>query len=322
MRTLRAAALLVSLAACGGTTPTGPTADKACTDQAMADCARLGACIKNGVETRYGSTAVCITRMHDNCVLGLGATGTGNTPTSVEACATAIPGASCGDFVASNITACQPTPGTLALAAPCTYNAQCATAFCNIVKGTNCGTCSAPSMADDSCATSGCSRLMTCVSSTMKCEPTGALGSSCDSGHTCGYQLSCVTPAGAASGTCQPAGTTAGTTCDNKRVTAPGCDGDSQLSCIAATKTCTLETLAGAGQACGFVAGAEVVCTSASSCWGAMGTTPGSCLALAMEGQPCDTANGPACMLPGRCVTASATVTSGTCTLPAPASCK
>ncbi len=40
----------------------------------------------------------------------------------------------------------------------------------------------------------------------------------------------------------------------------------------------------------------------------------------AIEGKPCDTATGPACLTPARCVTA-ANATSGTCQLPDPITC-
>jgi hypothetical protein len=82
---------------------------------------------------------------------------------------------------------------------------------------------------------------------------------------------------------------------------------------------CVAAPYVGAGGACGDVSNKIVLCNGASICFGASGTTPGTCKAIALEGQACDTSAGPSCMAPARCVTTASTA--GTCQLPDPATC-
>ena len=310
--------LLVVAASCSSS---GPDVQQTCTQLASAQCAKLDSCIKNGVTQRYGDLATCQTRLSRACVTSAGAASTGATTTSIAACTTAIPGADCSTFEDNELAACAPQIGALASGAACAYPAQCQSGFCAITKGTNCGVCATPTTAGASCATSSCVRGQVCNASTQLCEIPGTNGASCDAGHSCGFQLSCVTPAGQAEGSCQASGTTAGVACDLKRELAPACDASSALACDSKTKMCTEQTYATAGGACGFVGTSVVACTSASTCFGASGTIAGACKALALEGQACDTAAGPGCMAPARCVTGSATATAGTCQLPDPAAC-
>ncbi len=288
---------------------------------AAANCAKLDQCIKNGTTLRYGDLTACQARQTRGCLAGLAAPGTGNSAALVMSCSAAVPAASCDDFEATRIAECQPKVGQLANGAACAFSSQCASTFCAIANGTNCGACAAPTHANDSCAASNCSVGQSCVAGNMQCQTDGSAGASCDKDHPCAYLLSCVTAAGASSGTCQLSGATAGAACDNKRQTLPACAASQGLFCEAASKTCKALTYVNAGNPCGFVNGTTVACTSAATCFGAMGATPGTCKALAKEGQPCDTAAGPGCVAPGRCVTGSATSTAGTCALPDSTTC-
>jgi len=300
----------------------GPSVDEACTQTAAASCAKLDQCIKNGVVTRYGDLATCQARLKQSCVSSLGAPATGNTPAFVEVCAAAIPAATCADYEGANVAACATKMGTLATGAACTYAAQCATAFCAIAKGTNCGVCAATSNPGDSCATTTCSRGLTCVASTSTCQVDGATNAACDRDHPCGFGLSCVGAAMTTMGTCQPSGKTVGAACDSRRMTAPACDANQGLTCDAVSKMCVALTYASDGMPCGLVGTTVTACGNASVCYGSSGVTPGTCKAAAKDGAACDTDAGPGCLPPARCVTGSATVTSGMCQLADAAACK
>ena len=297
------------------------SADQACTDVSTANCARLDECVANGTTIRYGHLTVCRARQKQACLVRLGAANTVNSPAAVEQCAAAVPSASCDDFDQGDIVPCQAKMGTIANGGACTYSGQCASSNCAIVSGTNCGTCAPPNQAGDSCAQTSCSQGFVCVQDSMQCQPHAAAGNACDKDHPCSVGLSCVTPSGASEGTCQLAGETLGTTCDPKHQSAPGCDSTAGLYCDATTNTCLAVTYADAPDQCGNVGGVSVVCTNASTCFGASGQTPGTCAADASDGKPCDTAAGPSCVPPARCVTGGPTMTSGTCRLPDPTMC-
>ena len=292
--------------------PNPVSADQACADSATANCTKLDQCVLNGTTIRYGGASTCHTRQKQACLERLGAAGTGNNPNAVEQCVSEVPSASCSDFDLGSIPECQAKIGSGANGAPCAFGGQCESANCAIVTGTNCGTCAAPNHAGDDCTTTSCSQGLFCVAATHQCQPRGTAGSTCDTDHPCGAGLSCVTPAGTASGTCQAAANSVGAACDTKRQTAPGCDPNAGLYCDASTNTCLAVSYATAGAQCGSINHVTVACTNASTCFGAQG-----CVADAVEGASCDTQVGPSCLPPATCVTGGgATATSGVCGLP------
>jgi hypothetical protein len=301
--------------------PAAVGADQACTDFGTANCSKLDQCLLNGTTVRYGGASTCQARQKDVCLVRLGATGTGNTPAAVELCVSHTPSAPCSEFDLGDIPECEAKVGTFANGAACTFPGQCQSSNCAIVNGTNCGTCAPPNQAGDSCATTSCSQGLTCVAASQQCEPRGSLNATCDTDHPCNAGLSCVTPAGLASGTCETAGSSVGASCDPKRETAPGCDPNVGLYCSSTTKTCLAVTYVTAGAPCGSVNGAVADCTNDSTCFGAQGQTPGMCLANAADGMACDTQAGPSCVPPARCVTGNPTATSGSCELPDPTKC-
>ena len=295
--------------------------DQACTDYASAECAKLDMCVINGTTARYGGPLVCRARQKQACLTRLAAPGTGNDPTAVEQCLQQIPSASCNEFDLGEIAECQAKTGSIANGQACAFSGQCQSANCAIVTGTSCGTCAPPNQAGDSCATTSCSAGLFCIAATQQCQPRGSGDAACDSGHPCGAGLSCVTPSGMPSGTCQPAGATVGAACDPSRQTAPACDPNLNLRCDGTSHTCLADSFTGAGAQCGVVNHIGVSCTNASTCFGAQGQTPGMCLANAADGGPCDTQAGPSCLPPARCVTGGGSATAGLCRLADPASC-
>ncbi len=304
------------LAACGGPGTSSITVDQACLDNAKAQCAKLDECRQNGVANAYGAMGACVSRMHDNCVTSHMAPGTGNTADATEACATALPGESCQDFLQGNpVAACAQKTGSLGDGTACAYNAQCTSGFCAVPKGSLCGACAPVPAAGDPCDTvASCGPDKTCTPM-QTCQPWVAAGGACD-GKTevCAPGSSCVIPAMATMGTCHADAASLAATCDFKRQTGPACDANAGLYC-ANTNACIAVSYVAAGSACGAMKGtADDVCTNGSSCFA------GTCLALAAEGGACDLAAGPGCMNPGRCVV-SGGGTAGTCALPDPSQC-
>ena len=309
----------VNSALSGCLTPIG--ADQACADSATANCTKLDQCILNGTTIRYGGGSTCQARQKQTCLARLGAPSTGNNPNAVEGCASKLPSAPCSEFDLGDIPECEAKIGALLNGAPCTFSGQCQSANCAILNGTNCGTCAPANLAGDSCATTSCSTGFACVAATQQCQPRGALGNTCDAAQPCSAGLSCFTPAGASSGKCKTAGSSVGVPCDPKRQTTAGCDPNAGLYCDTTTNTCLAITYVTAGAQCGSVNNATVACTLASTCFGAQGQTPGTCVANAVDGMPCDTQAGPSCIPPARCVSGGPSATSGVCQLPDPTKC-
>jgi hypothetical protein len=85
---------------------------------------------------------------------------------------------------------------------------------------------------------------------------------------------------------------------------------------------CALKELADAGQPCGTLSDSGVAtnCGDRGFCQKPADSGVGTCLAAAANGEPCDTANGPDCQLPARCIITGGG-TSGTCALLGSAVC-
>ena len=129
----RFALFALLFAACSDTVapPSGPTATQSCTSLAQAECARRDACSNHFyIQRVYGDIATCEQRVRDACVTSLGAHGTGQTPTRVQACATAYPTISCVDLTnGDNLpSACGAIAGSLANGAQCRFASQCQSA--------------------------------------------------------------------------------------------------------------------------------------------------------------------------------------------------
>lgn len=313
---------LLAFAACGGT-----SADTACADAAAARCAQRAMCSNNvGITKVYGDMTTCLAREKLNCTNGLAAKGTGNTPDRVEQCVAAIKTEACTDYFAGNIPAACINTGTLADSTGCAFAGQCSSTYCTGLANAACGSCGEPVASGGDCTNGGtCARGQTCVTTpgsmgmAMTCITEGAAGASCSRAMPCGAQLSCVgTLSMGASGTCMAAGNTVGAACDPTSRTAPGCDRSIGLFCNATSKTCTAVTFAANGAACGVGSDGNLIDCIAGVCYGSVigGTMPmmGTCKANAADGAACDTTNGPGCIAPARCVTASGS-TAGTCTL-------
>ena len=298
--------------------------EAACTASAQARCDRLTACSPTLMQLRYLEATACVTLQHDSCVASLSVPGTGNTADHTQACAAAVASWACPSYIdnADVPAACQPQTGPLELEAPCVVAGECQSGFCAIAPGDGCGACAAPPIAGDACdELTSCGPGLTCVSATKQCEPFGASGDACDSGLPCGAGLSCVGADAATDtqGTCQPALTQAGATCDPALKTGTGCDRNAGLVCDSTSKTCVAIVIAGAGDMCGSVDHRSQPC-GAGVCVGSSNGVLGTCTASVGAGEACDLDNGPSCLSGTRCVTADSS-TAGTCQVANAATC-
>jgi len=293
------------------------SAAQACADNARERCARLQICSPTDVELRYGSVSTCETRETRNCATSIAEPLTGNTPAAVEACAGAYAGWACVDYLNGvNIPLpCRQQLGPVINGGFCALDGECESGFCATAPGSACGTCTAPPKLGASCARlTSCGPGLTCTPDTAACVHFGVRGATCGKGAVCGVGLSCVgvdlTPN--TQGLCQPAGQKPGAPCDPTLRTAAGCDRNAGLVCNATSKACQKVVVATAGQPCGDdVGGQPAYCQAEGDCTGGSSTKPGSCAAAAADGARCDLVNGPACVIPARCIAHEGT--SGTC---------
>jgi hypothetical protein len=302
----------------------GPSPDQACTDWAYARCTRTQACSPTAVIERYGDVSTCETIFKSSCVANLAAPSTGATSAGQEACAQAVPGWDCGDYilVQNPPPSCQQATGALASGAACAFPAQCQSGFCAIVPGAPCGTCAPPPQAGASCAQlTSCGFTLSCNTVSATCFVPAQSMAACAPGQSCAPGEQCVgeDAATGASGTCQLAVETLGGACSS---TTNECDFYAGLTCDTKTAQCVAVELVGTGS-CNYVASVnEVVhCAAGGKCLSATPGAEGTCDGSSPLGGPCDLAQGPECINPSRCFVGTDGGTSGTCQVPNGASC-
>jgi len=329
-RTIVAAVLLAGLCgACSGDSskPFGKVSvAQACADRAQTSCAKRAACTGgDNISRVFGTMDACVGRTTLSCMQGLAARNQGNTPELVESCAQSTPALDCAViFDDTPSGSCAPT-GPLPNGSACVFAGQCASGYCGGTKNAVCGACADAPVAGASCLGSICGHGQDCVSSTDLCQPYGHLGDPCDSSGPCGYGLTCAgaSAANGTPGTCQAPVAAAGQPCGG---TLPGCDTRMGLYCVgpAGEKTCLAATYVPDGQPCGALSATTYAACLAGSCYTATGvasvTDVGTCKADAADGVACDTALGPGCLSPARCVLTGAGTT-GVCTEPTDATC-
>ena len=334
MRLLLSTSILFSALACSSSSATGgggapDPITPACADYARAYCAKLDQCGNKAAQRTFGSVDACVARASMRCVSAAAAPSSGSTAVTIDACTGTIPTASCAEWLEPEPVVCAISPGTLAKGAACAFGTQCASTYCAIPLGAGCGQCAAvPGAGDDCTATRGCgpANLRCDASGSGKCLPLGGASAPCDASAPCLAGLDCVgaEPKKMTQGACQPARATLGAACDPARVAAPGCDRNQGLDCDKASLQCVAVATATAGAPCGYdkTSGAFTICTGGSTCFAsaASGATA-VCVVAVVEGSACDTAAGPPCLTPARCVAAPGG-TSGSCVLVDGASCK
>lgn len=297
----------ISLLACSGSTANGDgaTMDSACNTFIDALCSKLDACAPLVTRVQYKDVAECKARQKQTCLKAFLAPGTGATPSAVNACGSAYSGLSCDDiFAGSTPPACR-IAGTLADGAPCGEATQCAGAACRKTGSNTCGACSTRGASGAACTSNtDCAYELTCAEG--KCIARSKAGAACSDAQPCEGNLHCK------DGTCAVA-LEAGAACTP---TEGECNSAKGLTCDGTAKVCKEVKLANAGEPCGIVDDAFVVCAAAGKCkLVAGGAGKGVCEVAAADGQPCNTQTGPNCIEPAEC-------TNGVCTITDPSSCK
>jgi hypothetical protein len=301
----------------GAAKDSSPSVSTACQDLSTAECAELDSCSHVLLQTRYGSTATCQSRLSESCEHSLGAPSTGNNPARAEACAQAYPTWSCVDYLGSlNIPApCAQPTGTLAIGASCAFAAQCTTGFCAIAPHAACGTCATPPQAGDPCTDlSTCGAYLQCLPSKV-CGTLGAVFASCGKNAPCGPHLSCIgANAATSTGTCHSSATVAGSACDPALTRGPGCDFDGALVCNGQSSSCEPLTISPAGGPCNVDDHQFAACAASGTCSTSDAGATGTCTTAAADGAACSTTGeGPGCLPPARCIATSSDPTSGIC---------
>ena len=323
--------LVVAAGACSSGNSGSITVAQACSDLAMARCNLRSACslpqgvdgVGAGVLEAYGDMPTCLAREALGCSSALAAPGTGDSPAAVEACLQKLSSYSCADFFDD----LPPTDclrlGARPDGAPCTFDAQCQSGACAGTEIAVCGTCGAPAGDGEDCSATSCVRGDRCLAATSTCATLASFGETCDDMHPCATGLSCAggdAPAMTPS-TCQIAGTRVGASCGGAR---PGCDETRALFCAGTGDDASCAQASAGGTACGQLPDGTRAGCVAGACdtdtGPATGADIGTCKPFAPDGYACDTALGPGCVAPARCVTYPGS-TAGICTLPDAASC-
>jgi len=298
----------------------------ACSDFAADKCAKFDACTQ-GIynEVHYGALAECVSRETTACLGILAAPDNTATPAGFRQCGLDIMAGTCANFfdVTNTTPACTPQVGSRANGRGCVNDGQCTSTWCYARTGAVCGVCATRPPSGAPCVASvDCGGRGTLCSTAGTCAAVVTEGGSCDASHPCGFALSCVGSTATTSGTCESAGAAVGATCDGKRAKAPLCELDFGFYCPPATDKCAKVTLAMAGQMCGVIASTSdggalpplAICSGGSACEPGPGTTS-VCVAAAADGAKCDTATGPPCLDPARCVSKVDASVSGTCAI-------
>lgn len=291
----------------GGVDPAAVKA--ACDAFAKALCGKINECGPFLTTVLYGDLATCEARLALACPPAYAAPGVNATSKEIDACTSALAGASCDDMGSNNLpAACQLSPGDLADGAPCGDDLQCASSHCGEPMNEHCGLCSPKGAAGAACVENGdCAKGLICSGGNKTCVAPGKMGAPCDANNVCSPVYACR------KGTCQ-APLQQGASCDfNVQTTLPECDLGKGLYCEFFSQKCSPLKTAKGGQDCGVVGFEYILCVAGSTC-SATGQSQGTCLGPIPEGGACDPAK-PACLSPAQCIDSK-------CAIEDPATCK
>jgi hypothetical protein len=299
------APLLVLLAACSGSSSAdgGSPAESACASSASTRCDKIDSCGGGiGILRAYGDRTACLARQVTSCLGSQSAPYTGTTPSIALACAAATSAEACDDYYATVTPTVCIVRGMLADGRGCAFNGQCNSTYCNIPRGSACGTCGSPPAAGDDCSSIPCGRGTVCLEPAFKCQTPIALGSACALDETCGPGRSCVGATSTTKGTCMDEQAMLGAACDSRLRNMSRCNADLGLYCNGSPGMCVMVSYAtDAGASCGRTDGGYASCGAGGACIGDAGSSV--CQSPAADDGACDLVNGPPCFFPARCVT-------------------
>jgi len=302
--------LLFAGQGCSSSSSSSP--DQSASDVATALCNKIDSCAHFYVELAYGSASTCASRLQGEVKDSLNANGTGATPATLEACAAALPGATCDQVLgAGTPAACKPQVGTLADGTACGDNSQCKSTYCKKPANSTCGVCGEKAQIGGPCnVAQDCPDGSTCpVGLNSVCVNYAAAGANCNGNQPCLPTLVCK------NGTCATPDQ-AGQMCVPMLGGAGSCSAATGYFCNPTNSTCQTAALAAAGATCGYdiAANSFTLCSAAGSCNVPAGRTTGTCAAAAADGASCNPVGGPPCTPPAVC-------NNGLCTLPTPSTC-
>jgi hypothetical protein len=252
------------------------------------------------VKEIYGTVEQCTTRFKISCVDAFKAPDSGLTAAAINACAAALPGATCEDLIYRKITACE-IKGMRQNGGACGTNEQCQSGYCT--QGDQaCGVCATYVGAGADCSQTDCEPGLVCNTGNHCVLPGGA-GMNCNDSQPCKYGLYCFGNA------CATGAATAGATCAD---TIYACNTLKGIYCDLSVMKCANLGFAPAGDPCGQVSGKFVVCSAGDCSKPSTTATQGLCGSQAGDGVACDANTG--CQDPARCV-------AGHCKLPSSAAC-
>jgi Gametolysin peptidase M11 len=282
------------------TMPAAPPAiATACARYAEVYCARLDACVTDGVRLNYGEMKFCRARREVACRQDLLTPGRSETTERRQSCTDALAKQSCRDYYFGRpLPACDYPPGNLKEGAPCFRSSQCGMGLsCEIETDEACGTCmpTLPIGGDCSFWTAGCPLGTYCYADQCLAplgigDPCKKTAASCLGGMAC-TQEGCIEKNG-----------DVGADCSKTDI----CDTVKGLYCNLMTGKCTPNP-AGVevGKPCSVVdaSGARSRCGADATCFAPPASpTRRVCVARVGAGAKCDNAVGPLCDPPGECV--------------------
>jgi hypothetical protein len=341
--------LLVSLVACGSSSPSGFAGDDSGTgndsaggdggvdtiasisnDLAHADCARKFECMPYAALTRaYGDDEPdCARQTAGYLTRSLSAPGSSSDFSGMRACVAQLKAGSCADYRdysagqdPTKLPACSAfTPGALPEGAGCAYGRQCASNDCKSAEG-QCGKCVALAAyvgAQCDATTQPCdpTKSLLCNFATRTCFTPKRRGEMCNVDSDCFANQLCLV------GMCADYPSAVGASCDPNTNNCSFRVG-AGLVCNNQSISCQLPDTTGAvGAACGLggATGGLVVCAKGGMCDGSRDGYSGQCIAghAAPAGGSCAFTglppNGPSCEAEGQC-------TGGTCRIADPTTC-
>lgn len=293
----------------------GGTAAQACAAYAQASCTQATACSPFTTAVNFGDETTCEQRQALGCMALFGINGSTLTPAALDACAQAVTGETCVQFLDNHQPSACNFLGTLAAGTACGTGSQCLSGYCKLATGSSCGTCATQT---STCTTDAdCPSDQLCAQSSC-ITPVVPPGMCDNKTHLCERTLVCLgeQASDAGVGSCGMAGG-AGTPCQD----ATDCAGGMGIVCDTTAQMCVAAQKATTGQTCGVVNGGLVVCTGGAVCANLMKVNDaglpveGTCHPPAADGAPCGT--GVNCTLPAVC-----SAKTFTCTLPDPGSCQ
>lgn len=255
-------ATLLLVTACGGEVAVAPPTEleKACADQAAAQCEKEDEC-SNGRATRDSSSlSACARPISTHCLRRANAEGLNEGVVHVTTCARNLRRLSCDDFASVNWPGCF-AAGTKLNGEACLWGDQCESRFCdipNFAQGNHCGRCVALPGDGDPC-TIGCEfgnlpAGLACVpdsTGVSRCTPFGKEGDSCET-IRCETTFICVFDQPSGQRTCQVPSAGPGDPCDP--VVGPYCDTRlGLLACDTRTGTCVPPPMLGEGEGVFFI---------------------------------------------------------------------